>query len=148
MQHRVMRVVPLLILAAACAGDALPVTRIHGAAGVVEVAVEVVSTPQAVARGLMYRTELADGRGMLFVFPEEKDHRFWMKNTLIPLDIIFIGGDGVIVGIHRDARPLSTPSGGLARPPRWVHEVPGGGPARRGVAAGQRVELPAGEVSG
>jgi uncharacterized membrane protein (UPF0127 family) len=90
----------------------------------------------------MYRTELADGRGMLFVFPEEQDHRFWMKNTLIPLDMIFIGADGVIVGIHRDATPLSTATVGVGHPSRWVLEVPGGWSARRGVAPGQRVELP------
>ena len=148
MQHRVMRAVAILLLAVACAGEALPITRIHGAAGVVDVAVEVVSTPEAVARGLMYRTELADGHGMLFVFAEEKDHRFWMKNTLIPLDIIFIGGDGVIVGIHRDATPLSTASVGVGRPSRWVLEVPGGWTSRRGVATGQRVELPPAGVSG
>jgi hypothetical protein len=93
MQQRVMSAAAALFLVAACAREMLPVARIHGADRVVEVAVEVVSTPEALARGLMYRTELADGHGMLFVFPEESDHRFWMKNTLIPLDMIFIGGD-------------------------------------------------------
>jgi uncharacterized membrane protein (UPF0127 family) len=144
MQHRVIGALAVLLVAIACANEVLPITRIHGINGVVEVAVEVVSTPEAVQRGLMYRTELADGRGMLFVFPEEKDHRFWMKNTLIPLDMIFIGGDGTIVGIHRDATPLSTASVGVGRPSRWVLEVPGGWTARRGVAPGQRVEIPGG----
>jgi uncharacterized membrane protein (UPF0127 family) len=142
MQQRVMSAVAALLLVAACARETLPVARIHGADRVVEVAVEVVSTPEALARGLMYRTELADGHGMLFVFPEESDHRFWMKNTLIPLDMIFIGGDGVIVGIHRDATPLSTAPVGVGRPSRYVLEVPGGWTARSGVAPGQRVELP------
>jgi uncharacterized membrane protein (UPF0127 family) len=90
----------------------------------------------------MYRSELADGHGMLFVFPEESDHRFWMKNTLIPLDMIFIGADGTIVGIHRDATPLSTAPVGVGRPSRYVLEVPGGWTGRTGVAPGQRVELP------
>jgi uncharacterized membrane protein (UPF0127 family) len=149
MQHRVMRALAALLLATACVRDALPVARIHAADGVVDVAVEVASTPEALMRGLMYRTELADGRGMLFVFPDEQDHRFWMKNTLIPLDMIFIGADGVIVGIHRDATPLSTASVGVGRPSRWVLEVPGGWTARRGVATGQRVEIPeSGGVSG
>jgi uncharacterized membrane protein (UPF0127 family) len=148
MQHRVMHAIAAAVLAAACARDTLPRARIHATGGIVEVAVEVVSSREAVARGLMYRTELADGHGMLFVLPEERDHRFWMKNTLIPLDMIFIGGDGVIVGIHRDAKPLSTATVGVGRPSRYVLEVPGGWSARRGIAAGQRVELPAGGVSG
>jgi uncharacterized membrane protein (UPF0127 family) len=149
MQHRVMRTLAALLLAAACVRETLPIARIHAPDGVVEVAVEVVSTPEALARGLMYRTELADGRGMLFLFPEEQDHRFWMKNTLIPLDMIFIGGDGLIVGVHRDATPLSTVTVGVGRPSRYVLEVPGGWTARRGIAAGQRVEIPrGGGVSG
>jgi len=143
MQQRVMSAVAALALAAACARDTLPLVRIHRAEGVVDVAVEVVSTPETLARGLMYRTELADGRGMLFVFPEESDHRFWMKNTLIPLDMIFIGANGTIAGIHRDATPLSTAPVGVGRPSRYVLEVPGGWAARSGVAPGQRVELPA-----
>jgi uncharacterized protein len=142
MQHRVMCILAVLLLAVACAGEPLPTARIHARDGVVDVAVEIVSTPEAVQRGLMYRTELVDGHGMLFVFDEDKDHRFWMKNTLIPLDMIFIGADGVIVGVHADAVPLSTATVGVGRPSRWVLEVPGGWSARRGVAAGQRVELP------
>ena len=145
MQQRVMSAMAALVLTVACTRETLPRARIHRSDGVVEVAVEVVSTPEALARGLMYRTELADGHGMLFVFPDESDHRFWMKNTLIPLDMIFIGGDGVIVGIHRDATPLSTATVGVGRPSRWVLEVPGGWAARSGVAPGQRVELPAHE---
>ncbi len=142
MQQRVIGAIAALLLAVACARETLPVARIHRPNGVVEVAVEVVSTPEALARGLMYRTELADGRGMLFVFPDESDRRFWMKNTLIPLDMIFIGADGTIVGIHRDATPLSTATVGVGRPSRYVLEVPGGWAARSGVAPGQRVELP------
>jgi len=143
MQQRVMRTLAVLLLAVACRGETLPTTRIHAKDGVVDVTVEIVSTPEAVTRGLMYRTELPDGHGMLFVFREAKDQRFWMKNTLIPLDMIFIGADQVIVGIHPNAVPLSTATVGVGRPSRWVLEVPGGWSARRGVASGDRVELPA-----
>ena len=143
MQQRVMRTLAVLLLAVACRGETLPTARIHAKDGIVDVAVEIVSTPEAVTRGLMYRTELPDGHGMLFVFREEKDQRFWMKNTLIPLDMIFIGADQVIVGIHPNAVPLSTATVGVGRPSRWVLEVPGGWSARRGVASGDRVELPA-----
>ncbi len=142
MQQRVMRTLAVLLLAVACRGETLPTAHIHARDGIVDVAVEIVSTPEAVTRGLMYRTELPDGHGMLFVFREEKDQRFWMKNTLIPLDMIFIGADQVIVGIHPNAVPLSTATVGVGRPSRWVLEVPGGWAARRGVASGDRVELP------
>ena len=143
MQQRVMRTLAVLLLAVACRGETLPTAHIHARDGIVDVAVEIVSTPEAVTRGLMYRTELPDGHGMLFVFREEKDQRFWMKNTLIPLDMIFIGADQAIVGIHPNAVPLSTATVGVGRPSRWVLEVPGGWAARRGVASGDRVELPA-----
>lgn len=128
------------MLAAACGGGG-PVARVHTSSGVVTVALEVAATPAALERGLMYRTSLAEGHGMLFVFPHEAEHGFWMKNTLIPLDMIFIAGDGRIVGIHAQATPLSTAQIGVGKPSRWVLEVPGGFAARHGIAPGDRVEL-------
>lgn len=109
--------------------------------GAVEVGLEVAATPAAQQRGLMYRRSLADDQGMLFVFPTDADHAFWMKNTFIPLDLIFIAHDGRIVGIHPSATPQSTASIAVGRPSRYVLEVPGGYTARRGIAAGDRVEL-------
>jgi len=64
---------------------------------VVEVQVEVADSPEARAQGLMFRTELPEGQGMLFVFEEEKPLSFWMKNTLIPLDIILFDNGGQFV---------------------------------------------------
>src|SRR6266550_3666852 len=84
---------------------------------------------------------LAAGRGMLFVFPAEAPHEFWMKNTFIPLDMIFIAGDGHIAGIQANTTPLSTAPLGVDGPSRYVLEVPGGWAARRGVAPGDHVEL-------
>ena len=78
---------------------------------------------------------------MLFIFDEEADHEFWMKNTLIPLDMIFVAADGRVVGVHPDATPLSAVSIGVGRPSRLVLEVPGGWTARHRVAAGDQVEL-------
>jgi uncharacterized membrane protein (UPF0127 family) len=89
----------------------------------------------------MYRTSLAEGHGMLFVFDEDASHSFWMKNTLIPLDMLFIARDGTVVGIHPNATPLSTADIRVGTPSRYVLEVPGGWAARHGVAAGARVEL-------
>lgn len=119
-----------------------PEVVIHTRTGTVSVDVEVARTPDETARGLMYRRELADGRGMLFLFPREEEHSFWMKNTFIPLDMVFIASDRRIVGIHADATPLSTNPISVGVPSRWVLEVPGGFASRRGIATGDRVDLP------
>jgi hypothetical protein len=150
-----IRVALALALLAGCAHDGGPVARIATARGAVEVTLEVVQTPEAMQRGLMYRTALADGHGMLFVFADDSDHSFWMKNTLIPLDMLFIAADGRIVGIHANATPLSLANISVGKPSRYVLEVPGGWTARKSVATGDRVELrgvsgiaPAGPVTG
>src|SRR5947207_6789398 len=72
----------LLVRAAACAPSG-PAVTVHTAGGDVTVAVEVARTPDEQQRGLMYRTALAEGHGMLFVFGDDSDRQFWMKNTLI-----------------------------------------------------------------
>ena len=131
----------LLVALAACRSSAEPVASIHAAGAVVDVALEIADTPETRTRGLMYRNELPDGRGMLFVFDEDANHEFWMKNTLIPLDMIFIAADGRVVGVHPDATPLSTASIGVGSPSRFVLEVPGGWTARHRVLAGDQVEL-------
>ena len=130
----------LLAIAPACSGTG-PVARIHTTGGPVDVALEVAATPETQQRGLMYRSALADDHGMLFVFPIDSEHEFWMKNTLIPLDMLFIAHDGTIVAIHADAKPLSTAPISVGKVSRYVLEVPGGYAARRHIASGDRVEL-------
>lgn len=127
--------------AAACAAGEARVV-VHTDAGPRTISVEVVDTPASRNRGLMYRRELPDGTGMLFVFDEEDDHAFWMKNTFIPLDMIFVSGNRRVVGVHVDARPHSLEPIRVGRPSRWVIEVPGRWTARNGVAVGDRVDLP------
>ena len=102
------------------------------------VAVEVARSADELARGLMNRASLAEDAGMLFVFPETDRHSFWMKNTLIPLDMIFVDAGGRVVGIVERATPgsLEPRSGGVSRS---VLEVRGGWVAERGVARGDRV---------
>ena len=78
---------------------------------------------------------------MLFIFAEDRDHEFWMKNTFIPLDMLFIAADGRVVGVHADATPLSTARIAAGTPSRFVLEVAGGFAARHGIAPGDRVEL-------
>jgi len=101
--------------------------------------IEIASTDYEVQTGLMYREEMADQQGMLFVFEEEAPHSFYMKNTLIPLDILFIDRELTIVNIHRDAQPLNEagiPSGG---PVQYVLEVKAGMSDRWGLEVGDRI---------
>ncbi len=130
----------LLTLLAAC-GQSGPTARIHAARGKVDVTLELANTPETLQRGLMYRQSLADDHGMLFIFAQDSDHEFWMKNTYIPLDLIYIAADGRIVGIHAHATPLSEAGISVGQPSRYVLEVPGGYAARRGIAPGDRVEF-------
>jgi uncharacterized membrane protein (UPF0127 family) len=104
--------------------------------------VEVVDNDADRAKGLMYRRELPEGRGMLFDFHRDQDVSFWMQNTYIPLDMIFIRGDGRILRIEENTEPLSTrmiPSRG---PVRAVLEVIGGTSRKLGIAPGDRVASP------
>lgn len=105
-------------------------------------AVEVVDTPETRAQGLMYRQELADDAGMLFDFREERPVSFWMRNTYIPLDMLFIEADGTILNIHVNARPHETTSIPSDGPVQFVLEIPGGRSDELGIAAGDTVEHP------
>jgi hypothetical protein len=107
--------------------------------GVQVFSVEMATTDEEKTTGLMYRKELADGKGMLFDFSPEQQVSMWMKNTYISLDMIFIRADGRILRIAENTEPLSTriiPSNGLAKA---VLEVPAGTAQRYGIAAGDRV---------
>jgi uncharacterized protein len=130
----------VLVLLAACVQKG-PIARIEARGGRVDVALEVAATPEMRSRGLMYRSELADGHGMLFVFDDDANHEFWMKNTLIPLDMIFITVDGHVAGVRKNATPMSTAGISVGTPSRYVLEVPGGWAERRGVVVGDRVEF-------
>ena len=130
----------VLVLLAACAPKG-PIARIEARGGRVDVALEVAATPETRSRGLMYRSELADGHGMLFVFDDDANHEFWMKNTLIPLDMIFITVDGHVAGVKKNTTPMSTAGISVGTPSRYVLEVPGGWAERRGVVVGDRVDF-------
>lgn len=110
--------------------------------GVHVFAVEMAVTDEGRAKGLMFRKELPPGRGMLFDFQREQELGFWMKNTYVSLDMIFIRGDGRILRIAEDTTPLSeklVPSGG---PARAVLEVVAGTARKLGIAPGDRVAHP------
>jgi len=112
------------------------------ASGVVPFSVEVMRTDDELQRGLMFRKELPEGRGMLFDFRPERNVSMWMKNTLIPLDMIFIQADGRILRIAENAEVQSEkiiPSGG---PVRGVLEVIAGTAKKLGIKPGDRVAHP------
>jgi uncharacterized membrane protein (UPF0127 family) len=122
--------------ASACANE--PRVVLHTAGGDVPVTVEVVSTPAQQAVGLMYRKEMGAMAGMLFVFDETEEHSFWMKNTILPLDMIFLGDDRKIVGIVKDAVPFTTTSRTVGKPSRYVLEVNAGFSDKHGVKPGDQ----------
>ena len=121
----------------ACAKE--PRVVLHTARGDVPVTVEVADTPERRNLGLMFRKDLPAEAGMLFVFDGSAPHTFWMKNTPLPLDMIFIGEDRRIVGIVKDTVPYTTTSRGVGKPSRYVLEVNAGFSARHGVQDGDRV---------
>jgi uncharacterized protein len=120
----------------ACASE--PRVVLHPASGDVAVTVEVAATPAQQSVGLMYRKELGAAAGMLFVFDETVEHPFWMKNTVLPLDMIFIGEDRKIVGIVADAVPFTTTSRTCGLPSRYVLEVNAGFSAKHGLKVGDQ----------
>jgi len=109
--------------------------------GEVAVRVEVVSTPPTIQRGLMFRQNLALDAGMLFLMEEERDHTFYMRNTLIPLDMIFIGRDMTIAGIVENAEPRTETLRQVGKPSLYVLEVNGGWTRSHQVVPGAKVRF-------
>lgn len=106
--------------------------------------VELATTGEAQALGLMFREELPDDRGMLFIFPVEAMRSFWMKNTRIPLDIFYFDRELRLVSVAENARPCRTPrcpGYPSAGPAMYVLELNAGKAAELGVQKGDRLEL-------
>jgi uncharacterized membrane protein (UPF0127 family) len=136
------RLAGLLVAAPLLAASTQPQVLIHTTSGpAVAVDVEIAATPAKRERGLMFRQELAPRQGMLFLFRSDADHAFWMKNTPLSLDIIFIDASFRVVGIQAGAVPHSLQQLRGGRPSRYVLEVPAGFCAREGVRVGDRLEF-------
>jgi hypothetical protein len=129
-------------VAVAAAGGSIDKVTIITAQTRHQFQIELAATAEARSRGLMQRPTLANDAGMLFIFPYSGRHGFWMKNTLIPLDMLFVAGDGRIVYVHHNAQPHSltpiTPSANA----RAVLEINGGLSRRLGIAVGDQVLHP------
>jgi uncharacterized protein len=110
------------------------------AKGVFDFQVEIADTDATRERGLMFRKSLAPDKGMLFDFKKAQPVAFWMENTLIPLDMIFIGADGRIISIAHNAVPLSQKPIGSGGPALGVLEVRGGRAAEMGALPGDQVK--------
>jgi uncharacterized membrane protein (UPF0127 family) len=104
-----------------------------------KIEVETAHTPETREKGLMHRTHLKPMHGMLFVFPYTENHVFWMRNTLIPLDMIFINHTHQVVGIVAQASPLTDTPRSVSTPSQYVLEIPGGHAQQYGIAVGDRV---------
>lgn len=128
------------VAAGECRSDRV---EIRGDWGQAAFAVEVADTPQARSRGLMFRDRLARGAGMLFVYEGPQRASFWMKNTLIPLDMLFADRRGRVTRVHRDAVPgdLTAIEGGAAV--FAVLEINAGLAQRYGIAEGSELRHPA-----
>ena len=107
--------------------------------GVASFRVEIADTPETMSLGLMWRTSLGEDQGMLFVYDPPRHTSFWMKNTLIPLDMLFIGVDGRVHRIEYNTQPLSLESIPSGIPVRAVLEIAAGVADKVGVQPGDRV---------
>ncbi len=128
---------------AAGSPSGLPIAElvVRSAAGSTPLRVEVASDSASLRRGLMFRRSVPSGTGMIFVFQEPADQTFWMKNTLVPLDMVFIGADHRIVGIVSNAEPLTTTGRSVHAPSQYVLEVAGGTAFAHGWRPGDVVEF-------
>jgi uncharacterized membrane protein (UPF0127 family) len=140
----------LLVLLLCSAETALPrkevwITRGTSQEEIARFSAEIADTPATWERGLMERSSLAPNAGMLFLFPEAAPRTFWMMNTLIPLDMLFIGADYRIINIQENAVPClpprQCPTYPSTAPAQYVLEIPGGRARALAIHAGDRVHF-------
>jgi len=105
------------------------------------VKLEVCATDAQRSLGLMYRKELGENSGMIFVFPDERENAFWMKNTYIPLDMVFVDRQMKVVGILEDVPPLNEAPRSVGRPSMYVLEFSAGTMKKLGISPGAKVEF-------
>ncbi|MGJ8610149.1 MAG: DUF192 domain-containing protein [Octadecabacter sp.] len=122
---------------AACSEDTVSV---RGDFGAVQFTVSVADTIGERSRGLMFVEQMATTQGMLFVYDRPQSVSFWMRNTLIPLDMVFVGDDGVIDNIHENAVPLDETAIYGGESIQYVLEINGGMAARLGLEVGDQMQ--------
>jgi uncharacterized membrane protein (UPF0127 family) len=147
----------MILLAAACGaapptrpaatpaagGPAVSGPRVAMPSGAVY-AVELARKPEEQAQGLMYRENLPARTGMLFLFPEPAPHQFWMKNTMIPLDIVWMDPENRVLFVSANTPPCKAdpcPTYGPAEPAKTVLEIAGGMAAREAIVTGAKLQF-------
>jgi hypothetical protein len=103
--------------------------------------VEIAATPEEQAKGLMFRKAMGDNEGMFFIFARDETRHFWMRNTLIPLDMIFINNNFSVVDIHRNAQPLDETLISSRKPARYVLELNAGKAEKCEIKNGAKIKL-------
>ena len=145
MESKLLRVLMRLLLAlsfvmiASCRGEGQRASinfLLEGNRTSPELSVEIANTPKMRSLGLMYRKKLGEQEGMLFIFPDEEKRSFWMKNTYVPLDMIFISSDGKVLHIVKNAVPLTETPRKCDDPAKYVLEIPGGMADKLGIVEG------------
>ncbi|HEX6273470.1 MAG TPA: DUF192 domain-containing protein [Polyangiaceae bacterium] len=111
------------------------------ARGAPALGVEVARTKREIRRGLMYRTSLGRDRGMIFSFGDERRRHFWMKNTCLPLDMLFLAKDGTVVGVLEQVPVLNEEPRSVGCPAAYVLEVNAGWSREHGVTPGMKASL-------
>jgi uncharacterized membrane protein (UPF0127 family) len=142
LSRRIVLLAVLALVSAAGVGradGALSRLTIEAASGRHAFMVEVARTVEERSQGLMYRRSLAPNRGMIFDFGAATDVGMWMRNTYIPLDMLFVRADGVIHRVQHDTVPFSEETISAGAPVRYVVELPAGTAKRLGIDRGDRV---------
>lgn len=137
-QHGFKEII-LLLLLASCASA--PVVYFDNGASF---DVELAKTPEEHGRGLMHRESMPDNHGMLFIFDDESTKTFWMKNTLIPLDMVFLDGNMVVVEVKSGVQPCVAdpcPTYPSEKPAKYVLELNSGVAEKNGIRAGIKANL-------
>lgn len=148
LSRRALFAVPALVVAGAAFAQSAEITFKKSSLAIVtggreiKFDVELALNDAERSRGLMFREKMGPYDGMLFDFYQDAPVSFWMKNTLIPLDMLFIAGDGTIRHIHANATPLSTESIPSQFPVRAVLEINGGTAKLLGIKPGDKVRHP------
>jgi uncharacterized membrane protein (UPF0127 family) len=146
--YRSFAVVSLVTFLVLVVAFAVTTTNVHAPAAPVDHAAplqfEIVSTPEQWALGLSGRTNIPPGYGMLFVFPKADRYSFWMKDMLVPIDIVWLSDNGTIVGIEESVLPETYPGTTFTAPSpvRLVLEMRAGESRERGYFVGTKVALP------
>lgn len=150
-RRRFLALLPLVVAGMACAATPSPhdwLQRLQQSEVVIESGEQrhrfrawVADTPAVRARGLMFVEELAADQGMLFLFDLPQFASFWMQNTYVPLDLLFVAPDGRIVNIIENATPLSRAPLESIAPVKAVLEVVGGTASRLGIRPGDKINV-------